>query len=128
MRQNMSVSILALAIALVALRYREPVQRMVFPDREVNLLVADVPEQRRREVMDSHMALCLRKQAGKTDRAVELRTASERCGCEAGRLAKFLNPAELASGRFETVQRYIDLEWNVRDSVAKCAREAPVSL
>ena len=128
MRLNASVSIIALAIALAGLRYREPIRQYVFPNLEENLVVGDLSEPRRREVMDSHMALCLRKRAEENDRPVQLRTAVEICGCETGSLAKFLNPRELATGKFESVRRYIDHEWNVRDSVTKCAREASVSL
>ena len=127
MRLYSSVSILAICVAVVAVRYRDTIWQSLLPDREMAVAVDNLPLERRTALMADQTAVCLREMAGQGGMAESFR-ASTFCGCKVEALASFLNPNEFATGSFASPQRYVDHKWNVQNIVTKCAREAMISL
>ena len=123
MRLYSSVSVFALCLCIVALRYQAYIRQNWMPDTEASSVVNMLAPERRLHVMASATVACLRDIPGQ-GMPVDHLHENQFCSCKVAELATFLVPSEVISGIFVNVQREIDHRLDVQKIVTKCAREA----
>ena len=128
MRLKSLLILLLAGCALLAFRNREHLAANVFADYEAGIIVKNLPDRQRIELIAAQTISCQRDIAGGKAYTMALPEAGSFCGCKMGGLSLFLSKREFLRGEFDNIQRYVEHRLKIQEIAARCAREAVVSL